>query len=339
MSNNLLRKGVTFVRGRRHLHTFREIVSAASHAFEKMPFPSMIQIEPTTRCNFNCIACTRKTLTSSRLNKDLTLEEFKGILKQIPAVKTIKLQGLGEPLLNPQLWQIVRYGRRRNTSFTATSNGSLVSSKNVDKILTYFSQFYISFDSVVEKNVEEIRKGSDFFRILRILRELVEKKKNIGSQTVLAVNFVATHLNYGEIPMLFSLCNSIGIDEINIVEVENWLIPSQDGYFPSLEFINRSRAASSTIRNFVKAYDGKAALHFLSSDKRKMHCTWPFRNCFITADGYVTPCCIRMDPTVFNFGNAFEIAFKDIWNSRQYREFRKSVIQDTPNPVCDRCPN
>ncbi len=44
--------------------------------------------------------------------------------------------------------------------------------------------------------------------------------------------------------------------------------------------------------------------------KRKKTYHWPFTSCFLTCDGYVTPCCIRQDPSVFNFGNIFKMPFE-----------------------------
>jgi len=78
---------------------------------------------------------------------------------------------------------------------------------------------------------------------------------------------------------------------------------------------------------------------FLSSEKRKLKCRWPFDSCFITVDGFVTPCCIRANPEVFNFGNIFETPFKEIWNGEKYQKFRETMIKNLPNPICDNCPD
>jgi MoaA/NifB/PqqE/SkfB family radical SAM enzyme len=46
-----------------------------------------------------------------------------------------------------------------------------------------------------------------------------------------------------------------------------------------------------------------------------------------------------MDPEVFNFGNIFEIPFKEIWNGKRYQGFRETMIKNLPNPICDNCPD
>ncbi|UCC95674.1 MAG: SPASM domain-containing protein, partial [Candidatus Omnitrophota bacterium] len=105
------------------------------------------------------------------------------------------------------------------------------------------------------------------------------------------------------------------------------------------EFINGAREKKGDIRKFIETYSGKLKTWFVSSEKRKLTCRWPFEKSFITVDGFVTPCCIRMDPEVINFGNIFETPFRDIWNSKQYRDIRGTLVGNLSNPVCDNCPD
>jgi radical SAM protein with 4Fe4S-binding SPASM domain len=72
---------------------------------------------------------------------------------------------------------------------------------------------------------------------------------------------------------------------------------------------------------------------------RKGHCCWCFTTAYITCDGFVTPCCIRTDPRVKQFGNLREETFEAVWNNDAMREFRRSHLRGGANPVCDRCPD
>lgn len=91
-----------------------------------MPFPIFAQIEPTTRCNFNCETCTRSSISQSRLNRDLTVDNFQRIISQVPTIQTIKIQGMGEPFLNQNLKEILILGRKKNIKFNTICNGSLL---------------------------------------------------------------------------------------------------------------------------------------------------------------------------------------------------------------------
>ncbi|UCC94721.1 MAG: radical SAM protein, partial [Candidatus Omnitrophota bacterium] len=202
-----------------------------------LPIPNFIQLEPTTKCNCKCKTCTRRTINPRRLNKDLSLEDFKKIVAQIRPLKEIKLQGMGEPLLCQNLMNILAYGTSKGIEFTVITNGTVVSNENIEPILKYFKNIVISVDSPCKENFEKIREGASYDQVLENVKKLIECKKRIGLETIIGVNFVATHFNFGEIPLLFELCERIGIDEISIVEVENWMIPTQKGYSEEREFI------------------------------------------------------------------------------------------------------
>ncbi len=60
---------------------------------------------------------------------------------------------------------------------------------------------------------------------------------------------------------------------------------------------------------------------------------------FITHDGWVTPCCLRPDPSVFNFGNILEQSYEEIFASKKYQDFVLSLIEEKPQGVCLRCPS
>ena len=153
---------------------------------------------------------------------------------------------------------------------------------------------------------------------------------------------VVSHLNYFEMEEAAKIAFELGVEELGFVEVENWYIPSQREFPVNSEFVKRAREKHAEIESKVlelrKRYKSLDIV-YLSSAKRKRTCPWSFYSTFITVDGYVTPCCIRMDKDVFYFGNVFQTAFAEIWNNEKMRRFREANIKDLPNPVCDLCPD
>jgi radical SAM protein with 4Fe4S-binding SPASM domain len=313
---------------------------------EKMPFPVSIQIEPTTRCNFSCDTCSRKSLSKTRLDTDMTLENFKEIISKIPSVRLVKLQGFGETMINRELEDILKFGKIRGIKFRIITNGSLLVNENLRKLLlNNFQSIFISIDSIDEKKFAELRKGGNLETIKKGIRQLADDKKKYKSGAKIGMNFVATHLNYREIPELLEFAKELGIKNIGIVEVENWYIQPQKEHKNGKAFVMKTRKVSQKIHDCVYGLVDDAKKYnievgFMPSGKRKANCRWPFDSLFITVDGYVTPCCIRMDPDVFNFGNIYNVKdFGDIWHSKKYRAFRDSMLHDKPNMLCDDCPD
>jgi len=88
---------------------------------------SMVQIEPTRRCNFNCVHCTHRNHAG-----DIDIELYRGILQRHRTVKIVKLQGLGEPLLHPQIQLMIDLAKDSGHQVMIITNGSCRHVRNVD---------------------------------------------------------------------------------------------------------------------------------------------------------------------------------------------------------------
>ncbi len=100
----------------------------------------------------------------------------------------------------------------------------------------------------------------------------------------------------------------------------------------------KSNEIEALIKEMRKKYP-EMEIIYTSSEKTKKNCGRPFEWAFITVDGFVTPCCRRVNPEVINFGNIFETSLKEIWYSKKAQDFRRSILEDLPNPICDECPD
>ena len=311
---------------------------------EVMPLPTFVQIEPTTKCNLECKFCSRHSLNKSRLNKDLNLEQFEYILSKIPTLKKIKLQGLGEPLLNKEISKILNVAKDSKKIISLISNGLMFKKVDIDPLLQILDCFYISIDSLDLSSFSEIRGGASLKEVIENIDFIIRKRNEFKSSTRVGINFVITHLNYKELFELERFVRDHKIDILSLIEVENWHTPVEESFKEAKGYIKSARAISGEVRNAIKIIEGKlektpVELEYADSKKRKMTCRWPFDYCFITVDGFVTPCCIRSNPDIINFGNIYKEDFKTIWNGKKYREFRRTFIKNLPNSVCDCCPD
>ncbi len=336
-----IKKIYKFILKEKRMLTYSEILRGLNIKKQKMPLPSFVQIEPTTRCNLNCVMCTRSKMNRNRLNHDLSFEQFKKILQEIPSVRTIKLQGMGEPLLNENLFAMTEYGRKKGIRFVTTINGTLINANNIDLILKNFQEITISLDVANSKDYLNIRRADCFEVVKKNIRLLIQRREELKSKNKIAINSVISHLNYKEIPKIIELAKECGIDAIGFVEVENWKTPLEQDYQSELNFIQQARKLSKEIERLILEAKKQNSLeiNYFVVNKRKENCLWPFYYCFITVDGFITPCCIRMDPDVINFGNIFQESFEKIWNGEKYQNFRKTIIKNLANQICDNCPD
>lgn len=78
------------------------------------PRPRELQLEVTAACNLKCRMClVRYRPPVNRLAGSMSFDTFRTIVDDLPELERVTLQGLGEPLLNPDLVTMVRYASRR----------------------------------------------------------------------------------------------------------------------------------------------------------------------------------------------------------------------------------
>jgi MoaA/NifB/PqqE/SkfB family radical SAM enzyme len=305
----------------------------------RVPLPRHLQIEPTTCCNLCCANCVNRDLPDSRRRRSMSVEFFQQIVEQIPTLREVKLQGLGEPLATSDLMCMLEWGKTRGLQFDIITNGMMPVEKTM-AILPLLTRLGISLDTVSEHTSQTLRGGSQVSRILQTIRAVVKEKQRQNSSVEIRINCVVSHLNIEEIPELLRMASELGVDMVNLVLVENWKMLGDCEYEASANFVATAhdRVRLDMLRKHHKECGYAYRLGIQDGSLRKGCCYWTFSSVFVTCDGFVTPCCIRPDPRSINFGNLHEESFKNIWNGRKMRAFRRSHLLGTANIVCDRCP-
>ncbi len=300
--------------------------------------PLYIQIEPAIVCNLKCKMCLAPYW--ERKAQFLTLDNFKGILREFPYLRKISLVGVGEPLMNPELFDIIRLAKSRSIRTGFATNGMLLVKENIENILDSKPDWVnISIDGATKKTYENIRIGADFDVVIANVKELTHRVKNTGIDV--SIWFLGMKDNIEELPLMVKLLSGLGVKHLNMQSVHNW------GKKEWEERLGAQRMSS----DFTKLKDAVLNTERLAKEsgirfnyvnmplrKQKRTCQWPWKSCYITADGFITPCCIHgSDPGVINFGNIFEKPFTEIWNSADYREFRRMLKSDKLPQICNGC--
>ena len=100
-----------------------------------LPLPRELYIESTTRCNEFCDQCPRTHL-GREADRDIAPDEVRQIVEQIPDLERVVLHGLGEPLLNTRLPEIIALLRERNIGVLFNSNGLLLNERRGRALIT-----------------------------------------------------------------------------------------------------------------------------------------------------------------------------------------------------------
>lgn len=288
--------------------------------------PFSISIEPTTSCNLRCPECPSGLRQFSRNTGMLTSELYKKIVDQLKDhLVYMILYFQGEPYLNPQFFEFVRYARK-NKIYTATStNGHYLTDENAKKTIeSGLNRLIISLDGIGQEEYATYRAGGRYDKVVEGIKNMVRWKKELKSSTPhIIVQFIVFRSNEHQLDQVKKLCKEWGVDELQIKTAQindykngNPLIPARDKY-----------------SRYRKLHDG--AYEFKNSLPNKCYRMWS--SCVITWDGLTVPCCFDKDAD-YRMGDLKEIPFKEVWRGKMYNDFRTRVFTKRKDiDICQNC--
>lgn len=295
-------------------------------------YPRSIFIEVTPLCNLRCVFCAcyikGEEVTRYRQNKYMSFEAFKKIIDQMVGKFNFQMNFTysGEPLLNKDVFKMVRYLADRDIPSKIYSNAMLLTPERAKEMLASgLDRFIISFDSAVRETYEAIRVGGRFEQVVGNLRFLIRLRNELGrSKPFVETQIIMTNKNAHELEIFKELSEDIGVD---------------NAYSKSL-YIYRNTDNQDYIKQ-VEGYfwEGDVA-RYERTEKgfvlKDMGGCPELQSCVITVDGDVVMCCFDLHGK-YRFGNAIERSLVDIWDSRKYREFRQKVMEPRKLPLCQQC--
>ncbi|MGQ9712283.1 MAG: radical SAM protein [Desulfotomaculales bacterium] len=87
--------------------------------------PLVVTIELTNECNLKCRHCYASA--GEKLDNELSLDEIKQLLGEISQLGTMEVEfSGGEPLLRPDLFEMIEYAEGLDFSVVLITNGTLV---------------------------------------------------------------------------------------------------------------------------------------------------------------------------------------------------------------------
>ena len=92
----------------------------------------LFDIELSRSCNANCCFCPRKKLSDQ--NPIMDNETITEVIKWIPKNSSVILAGLGEPLLNDNIFDAIEKLRKKDIAVSLISNGILLTDDVMDRL-------------------------------------------------------------------------------------------------------------------------------------------------------------------------------------------------------------
>jgi len=288
-----------------------------------------IYLEVTTRCNFNCTNCLRKTGAVPR-DQDMTLAQVTELMRQLQHSRTcqeVVLLGYGEALCHPQAIDIIELLKSAGFRLTLVTNGQLLSAEVAERLIAaQLDWLYVSIDGGDYMAHQKVRTGSDFQTIIENLKNLAQQKeKHNCSLPQIGLETVITQDNMRQMRSILNLADQVGAKQIlmsnllpyNAAMAERSLLDQPGGH------IFRNKYQAPTVRIAQMDYRQPTRCKFIAEGAA-----------FISVEGDVSPCLMASRSHTayilgaekkiqrFRLGNIFQEDLTHIWDSDGYRSLR-----------------
>ncbi len=264
-----------------------------------------VYVEITNVCNMNCSFCPE----TKRAKAIMNLEQFEHVAKQIePYTDYIYLHVKGEPLLHPNLKEILDICKEYNLKVNISTNGTLLEGKydilkNIRQLNVSLHSFEMSDDEKLKQYLNSIFNTCDMLAkdgvIIRYKLWNVKEQDNTNNKTI--IETLNSRYNTEIVNALYDKDKKLS---------ENIFLSIKTPFtWPDLEGDNQAETTCYGLR----------------------------RQIAVLVDGTVVPCCVDNDGDI-NLGNIFEANLENILNSQMAASIKKGFEDNKCiHSLCKRC--
>jgi len=286
---------------------FREKYNNASLLFENES-PAQLDIELNSNCNMACSFCIH-SIEENR-NTGIEYEKYTKIIDEAISlnIRSLKLNYMNEPLLVRDLEKFIDYALKAGmVNVFMSSNGLLLTERRAKSLIeSGITKLFVSLDATTADVYLKLRNNSKFDQIVKNILKFLEIRNEMGLEyPLLRVNFLKTNTNAHQ--------------EQDFIDF--W----------------ENKADIVIIQEMNELIDQKTDL-FIEKEVKEFHCSFPFKQLVVNADGHILPCC-TMHGIKLKLGNISTMTLEEAWNSKKAKYLRQ-LHKDgkyMDNKVCRYC--
>jgi radical SAM protein with 4Fe4S-binding SPASM domain len=315
------------------------------------PFPPWyVKLKVFYGCNLKCEMCNHWRDTRE---PPMSADRFKEVLRELARLGTKKIHiSGGEPMLRPQVPELVEEAATLGIKVTMTTNGTLIDKARAKRLVEGgLRGVNISIDSPIRKMHEKIRGVPGSFKATLKAVELFNRYKHKGKLTI-RINTVVSRTNYQTLETLPELAHELGADGINLIPVDDHCGEILSMRKKDIAFFNAEIAPKIAERAlaFGLIVSDEDAYPFGRSESEirlgragryafgyydKHPCYAPWTHSLIDFNGNVYVCCMTRE-RIPPLGNLRSQTFQEIWEGEAYRRIRLKMHPPALAP-CRRC--
>ncbi|WP_246525079.1 radical SAM protein [Sphingobium phenoxybenzoativorans] len=276
-------------------------------------------------CQLSCPVCIHGSLSRDQkksLPASMTIETFRTLVDQVKGHSHVmSLYNLGEPLMNRDLVEMIRYASAANINTYVTSNFSFsLSDERLRELATSgLTAILVAVDGISSETFGKHRIRGRWDLVDSNLRRFAALAGKSGPRLIL--QYICFDHNEHEWPKIESFCKEMGIDAPLVIDGAT--TPWVEDFQP---------------RHTMPRKGGKLPL-----------CGWPYFSALVSPDGLLFGCChYRMEENYLALdrrramGDIRTSTVKNIYRSEPYRLARslasKPTAPEQKGHFCESCP-
>jgi MoaA/NifB/PqqE/SkfB family radical SAM enzyme len=305
--------------------------------------PTHLSIFVTSRCNFRCDMCP--TL-SRKIPKDyahrhheapdMCLDLLRLVLDRYPNAIRVMLIGVGEPLLNPHLFDLVAECVKRRMVVDTVSNGFALDAHIPEILRSGLDRLVVSVNGHTAQEFHRLTgmPAASHSKILRNVETLVRARGHEKVQPRIEVSFILDTVNYGHMLEMIGIGEQLGVDGVAFY---NYLPSPYPGFTPEERCLYadgaavREEFARVISRRFRCAVTWPLMLG--RPEQGRGVCRWPFSLLQVDGDGNVGGCPVML----LNMHENGKVNAGDAWNNEYFRDLRRRHLGGKVLWPCEYC--
>jgi radical SAM protein with 4Fe4S-binding SPASM domain len=265
------------------------------------------------------------------------------------------LQGLGEPFLHKDIFEMIEYTRALGIYTRFNTNFTIFDDAMAERLVRGgHSEVMISIESIEPKLFADIRRRGDLDTVLTNIKRLSDAKRRLGSETPkIEVNAVLLKSTIELAPKLAAEMRRVGASRLNFQGLNT------DGIPEKVKLLNGTRMVDNSLSSLTDAeiesitkgilalgdtdfpvtitgdLGGRDSAHRPASGI--LTCSDLWESPYIDSAGRVTPCCWLPDGDIMTLGDLRKNTFREIWFGREFEQLRRQHVTGCPPDVCKNC--
>lgn len=295
--------------------------------------PLNIALEPTLKCNSNCVMCNRNFSRHEAKNAEffLSWETFNKIKPFFKYTRSVLFGGFGEALLHPEYVPMLREIKKEGR-FVFTYTNAILMTEEIGRGLVDagMDRICVSIGGATRETYRRIRGVDKHDIVMENLKHIRDYKKKRAAKPDIFLEVVAMNSVLPELEEVIELGRELGVENISM---PNMVAQGEELLKESVWLnVEGAKAAFKKAAERAKKYGINFNPPNLDADCRT-NCSSLFDLMVVNWDGTVMSCARER----YVIGDLNTSTPGNIWNSKGMRALRKDFFEKGLGHVCPRC--